>query len=257
MAWVILLKGANTGGNLFRPSLLAQELPRLGLVSIGAAGTFVARTEARSSDVETALRSKLPIAVPMMVVPGSDVLRILRSDPVGAGPFAPGVRKFVSVATERLPATVRLPIDVPGSENWEVRVLATDGPFAMGVRRRLGPKLIYPNDVVEREFGVESTTRWWETLESVGSVLGSPTTGSGGPARKRAARSVPPSRPRKALRARGDLSVNGSKPIENRGQKRDRGRTSTSGAVQEAPRLALGITPRVRKGSPSNHSKGH
>jgi uncharacterized protein (DUF1697 family) len=179
VAWVVLLKGANVGGkNTFRPSTLVKKLPELGLTSVGAAGTFVARSGASVGVVRSALRASLPFDPPMMVVRGEEVLRILRANPVGSGRLPPGVRRFVSVAGGRLSKEVPLPIEVPGAENWGVRVLAVDGPFAMGIQRRLGPRLIYPNDVVERAFGVETTTRWWETLESVGRLLGSGTPGS-------------------------------------------------------------------------------
>src|SRR6185295_12228721 len=44
MAVVVFLRGVNVGGHRrLRPSVLAKELERLDVVSIGAAGTFVVR----------------------------------------------------------------------------------------------------------------------------------------------------------------------------------------------------------------------
>ena len=44
MALVVLLRGVNVGGHrTFRPAALARELSHLGIVNIGAAGTFVVR----------------------------------------------------------------------------------------------------------------------------------------------------------------------------------------------------------------------
>ncbi|MGP8078361.1 MAG: hypothetical protein ACLQD8_02960 [Thermoplasmata archaeon] len=171
MAWAVLVKGANVGGNVFRPSQLVKELPELALTSIGAAGTFVAKTGVSAAVVRRALNAKLPFKAPMMLVPEGEVLRILDADPVGSVRRVPGVRKFITVADRPLSREVRLPIEVPSAAEWGVRVLAIDGPFALGLYRRLGPRLIYPNEVVERTFGVEATTRWWETLESIGRIL--------------------------------------------------------------------------------------
>jgi hypothetical protein len=175
MAWVVLLKGANTGGKTFRPSVLPRELPSLGLVSIGAAGTFVARTSASAESVRKTVRAKLPFDSSITVVPGAETLRILRSDPVGGEPRAPGVRKFVTIASEPLSRKIPLPIEAPNPEAWAVRVLVVDGPFAVGLCRRMGPRTVYPTDVIERAYGVDATTRWWESLEAIGRVLRSGT----------------------------------------------------------------------------------
>src|SRR4029450_4929465 len=44
MASVVFLKGVNVGGHrTFRPSVLAREMADFGVISVGAAGTFVVR----------------------------------------------------------------------------------------------------------------------------------------------------------------------------------------------------------------------
>lgn len=185
MAWVVLVKGANVGGNVFRPSELAKRVPRLGLKSVGAAGTFVVTSRASASEVRAAFRDILPFEATVMVVAGTAALQILRADPAGSEPRAAGVRKFLTVADRPLSDQVPLPLAVPGGGAWEVKVLAIDGPMAVGVRRRLGPRLIYPNEVIERAFEVEATTRWWETVESVGELLSAPPPLAPRPARRR------------------------------------------------------------------------
>jgi uncharacterized protein (DUF1697 family) len=179
VAWVVFLRGANVGGgNVFRPSAVAKELPELGLVSLGAAGTFVARTGRSAAAVRKAIGAKLPFYPPMMVIPGAQVVGLLRRDPVGASNLAPGVRKFVSVAGAPLSGSVALPLAVPDATSWGVRILAIDGPFALGVCRRFGTRMFYPNDAVERAFSTMTTTRWWETLVGAGRVLGADAPGA-------------------------------------------------------------------------------
>jgi hypothetical protein len=36
----------------------------------------------------------------------------------------------------------------------------------MSLHRRAGKKLIYPNEVAERMFNIQSTTRNWNTIEA-------------------------------------------------------------------------------------------
>ncbi|HTP54630.1 MAG TPA: hypothetical protein VML94_06715 [Thermoplasmata archaeon] len=165
--WVVLLKGGNTGGNVFRPSLLPKALPRLGLVSLGAAGTFVAASRESPSAIRTAIAHALPFRSAIMVVPATEIRRMLRLDPAAGLDDADGTRKFLTVAERPLPAGRPLPIAAPERGRWAVRIVATDGPFAAGVCRRIGPQVIYPNTIVEREFGVPATTRWWETFEAL------------------------------------------------------------------------------------------
>jgi hypothetical protein len=174
MAWAVLLRGVNVGGKTFRPRELVATLPKLRLVSLGAAGTFAAHGGADAASIRTAIAKALPFEAEILVRPGEELLALLRADPVGNGPFPPGVRKYGTLATADLPRQPGLPYSVPPGEGWEVQVLHRRGPWALGVRRRLGPKLIYPNEVVERAFRVTATTRWWETLVDLGEALEAP-----------------------------------------------------------------------------------
>jgi len=174
VTWVVLLRGANVGGNSFRPTELVRDLPRLHLASFGAAGTFTAATDASEGQVTTALRSRLPFEAPIFCVPAEELLRLLRANPLGDGSFEPGVRRYVTVMDRPLPASVRLPHVVPSPSEWGVRVQGAEGRFAVGLYRRVGERLVYPNEVIERAFGVTATTRWWETLVQVGATLAGP-----------------------------------------------------------------------------------
>src|SRR5687767_3070025 len=61
MALVVLLRGVNVGGHrTFRPSVLAKELDRFGVVNIGAAGTFVVRKPIAKASLRTELARLLP-----------------------------------------------------------------------------------------------------------------------------------------------------------------------------------------------------
>jgi uncharacterized protein (DUF1697 family) len=180
MAWVVLLRGVNVGRKTFRPSQVVRELPELDLVSIGAAGTFVVRGPATPAQIRERIRSKLPFEAEIMIVPGRAIQELVLSDPLRADRRAPGVRGFLAVAARPWPSPVTVPIFAPSESRWEVEVRSVAGPLAWGVRRRLGPKLIYPTEVLERSFGLACTTRWWETVEEVARAMTPDTNVAGG-----------------------------------------------------------------------------
>jgi hypothetical protein len=57
-------------------------------------------------------------------------------------------------------------VEAPG-----VAVLAVVGPFALGTRRPMAETGVYPNEVVEKTFGVTATTRDWPTMEKIAALL--------------------------------------------------------------------------------------
>jgi hypothetical protein len=64
-----------------------------------------------------------------------------------------------------------LPLDKPEGADWQVRVIAAARPFVASLHRRQGRRLIYPNEVVEKSFGVTATTRNWSTIVSIAEIL--------------------------------------------------------------------------------------
>lgn len=172
VSWVVLLRGANVGGHrTFRPTELVAALPDLALRSIGAAGTFVAGTARPESKVRASIRATLPFDASVTVVPGAAVARLLERPPSLVDPHDPTERRFATVSDKPLPGTPRVPIIAPSGDAWQVRIQAVHGPFAVGVSRRFGPRVLYPSEVVEKAFGVPATTRWWETMEAIGRCL--------------------------------------------------------------------------------------
>jgi hypothetical protein len=167
LPWAVLIRGANVGGKTFRPSALVAALPDLDLVSIGAAGTFAARSGRTAERVRSGIAGELPFDAEIVVLPAKTLRQLLESDPLEKVSLAPGERRYLTVATRPVPATPAPPLYFPDKPHWQVQVLTIDGPFVAGIRRRFGPRLIYPNEVVEKTFKVSATTRWWETIESL------------------------------------------------------------------------------------------
>jgi hypothetical protein len=64
-----------------------------------------------------------------------------------------------------------LPLCWPADDAWQVKVVAVTGRFALSLARRLGQKIIYPNEVVEKNLGVSATTRNWNTISAICDIL--------------------------------------------------------------------------------------
>jgi uncharacterized protein (DUF1697 family) len=60
---------------------------------------------------------------------------------------------------------------VPTKENWEVKIVQIEGMLALSLWRRLRENPLYPNQVIEKNFGVATTTRSWNTIEKVAKIL--------------------------------------------------------------------------------------
>ena len=222
MAWLVLLRGVNVGGRSLRTGELVRALPALGLTSFGAAGTFLARTSAPAESVRTAIRTAVPFPTSVVVAPIPELVRTLGAGALDREPRGNGIRRWIAAAERPLDPHPPLPIVAPRSGPWEVRVAAVVGRFALGVRRRLGPRLVYPNDVVERAFGVPTTTRWWEPLESVAGAAARPPAARAAPRRSRGERAARPHSG--TARSPGRRAAHRERPADRRAAVGPRGR---------------------------------
>ena len=171
MALVAFLRGVNVGGKRkFSPAGLARELPELGLVNVGAAGTFVARRCASPARFRAAIAAKMPFAVETAVVPGRELARLVRSDPFRKAPAGGDIRRMVAVLTGRAPRVPRIPLRLPDGADWQIEIVAAPHPFVLYLWRPNRARMLYTN-AIEKEFGVSSTTRSWGTIEKVHDLL--------------------------------------------------------------------------------------
>ena len=171
MALVVLLRGVNVGGHrTFRPAALAGELEHLGAVNIGAAGTFVIRERvgraraARRAGPAPSLRHRDRD----LRGPGDPPADVARR---GRAPAAPtGIVRFVSVLVRDPIETPALPLQLPPSGQWLVRILLRDGRLVVGEYRRHMKTIGYLG-TLDRIFGVPVTTRNWNTMTAIAKAL--------------------------------------------------------------------------------------
>jgi uncharacterized protein (DUF1697 family) len=171
MAQVVLLRGVNVGGHrTFRPSVLAKELAHLGVVNVGAAGTFVVRESIARAALRAEFARRLPFETEVMICAGSDVLRLEAEDPFGARGAQRDIVPFVSLMGARPRSTLDLPMDVPKTGPWGLRLLGQRGRFVLGVYRR-EMAAIGNLGKLDALLGVPVTTRNWNTIVTIARLL--------------------------------------------------------------------------------------
>jgi uncharacterized protein (DUF1697 family) len=172
MPSVVFLRAANVGGHqTFKPSVLAKDLAEFDAVNIGAAGTYVIRAAVTSAKLRAEILRRLPFEPEIMICRGRELLELSAGEPFAKARDHADAKRFVSVLAKSPKALPELPLFKPDGDEWQVQVIRVIGPFALSLHRRRGQRLIYPNEVVEKHFGVPATTRNWNTVEAICGVL--------------------------------------------------------------------------------------
>jgi uncharacterized protein (DUF1697 family) len=171
VALIVFLRGINVGGHrAFRPSVLANELGIYDAVNVGAAGTLVVRKPGLRATFLAELRRKLPFEATIAFCDASDLMALERDNPFGSEPPPADVVPFVTVLSEAGRRSVSLPIALPESGQWLVRIIGSKNRLVYGVYRR-HMKTIGCLGQIDRLFGAPATTRSWNTMLSVLRIL--------------------------------------------------------------------------------------
>lgn len=171
MALVVFLRGVNVGGHRrFRPSILANELRAYDVVNVGAAGTFVVRKPGSQARFRAALLRKLPVKTEVALCEGRDLLRLERANPFGAEPSRSDVVRFVTILSKAGRVRASLPLTLPPSGRWLVRVIASQHRFVFGVYRRHMKTIGYLGQI-DTLADVPVTTRNWNTIVAIVRIL--------------------------------------------------------------------------------------
>ena len=171
MALVVFLRGVNVGGHrTFRPKILARELSDYDVVNVGAAGTFVVRKPGSRAKFRAALLRKLPFETDVVLCDGRDLIRLETENPFGTEPSRPDVVRFVSILSRAGRVRASIPITLPPTGEWFLRVIASKNRFVLGVYRRHMKAIGYLGRI-DKLFGVPATTRNWNTIVAIVGIL--------------------------------------------------------------------------------------
>jgi uncharacterized protein (DUF1697 family) len=170
---VVLLRGVNVGGHrTFRPRILAEQLKHFDAVNIGAAGTFVIRRPPPRAQLRAELARRLPFDTEIMICTGREILGLMSRDRFADQPARPDDVRFVSFLSKPPRAAPPLPLSLPSSGTWLLKILARENRLVFGVYRR-HLKVIGYLGTFDRLFGVPVTTRNWNTITAIAQVLDS------------------------------------------------------------------------------------
>ena len=172
MPLVVFLRGVNVGGHrTFRPAILAKQLRHLGVVNIGAAGTFVIRQAMGQAPLRSEFERRLPFEAEVIICQSSKLVQLMDRNPFEGQRMGPDNVRFVSILSRRQRLDPRLPATFPPKGKWLLKILAREGRFVVGMYRR-DMKVIGYLGKLDRLFGVPVTTRNWNTLSAIVRALG-------------------------------------------------------------------------------------
>jgi len=171
MRRVVFLRGVNVGNaNRCQPAVIASQLSKLGVINIGAVGTFVVREDVNESALRSAIVKKLPFKCEVMICTARDIIKLTTKDPFSGQPSGPDITRFVSVAAKRIATPPPLPFNLPSKDDWLLRIVAIQDRFVLGLYRRQMKAISYLGKI-EKLLGVPVTTRNWNTIEKAGKIL--------------------------------------------------------------------------------------
>ena len=172
MALVVFLRGANVGGHRkFKPAELAREMADLGVVNIGAAGTFVVTKPVSAAAFRAELARRLPFETEVMICTAGEILALAKGEPFAKPPAGSDVRQLVTVLASKPKSLPLLPIRRPEGKDWQVDLFRIAGRFAFSFWRSGRKRQIYPNAVAEKVLGIPGTTRSRATIEAACRIL--------------------------------------------------------------------------------------
>jgi uncharacterized protein (DUF1697 family) len=171
VALVVFLRGVNVGGHrVFRPTTLANQLRHLDVVNIGATGILVVRKRVSRTELRAEIARRLPFEAEIVICEGRDILRLVSQDFFSGQPVRRDIIRFVSVLSGRARSMPKLPLHLPSRSDWQLRVLAREGRFVIGLHRR-NMKAIGQLGKLDQLFGVPVTTRNWNTISKIATML--------------------------------------------------------------------------------------
>ena len=146
---------------MFSTAALAKKL---GLVNIGAAGTFVSGRPVTVA----AIARELPHGNAVVIRPAAEVTRLVKAGP----PRVPaGAVLFVSVLLARATKHPALPMERPEGPRWALRIIEKRGAFVICARHPEHQRGLDLSAALAREFGVPFTTRSWGTMERIAAAI--------------------------------------------------------------------------------------
>src|SRR6266511_1845607 len=134
-------------------------------------GTFVIRRPVTRAQLRAELARRLPFDAEVIICQGREIVRLMSQNHFADQPVRPDRVRFVSVLSKRPRSAPSTPMSFPSRGKWLLKILARDNRYVFGVYRR-HMKVISYLGTFDRLVGVPVTTRNWNTITAIATVLG-------------------------------------------------------------------------------------
>ena len=105
-----------------------------------------------------------------MICTGQELIAAASNNPFDDQTPPSDIVRFVSILSKRPRRSPSIPVCIPASGKWLVKVLSRHDRFLFGIYRR-EMRAITCLGVIDHLFGVPATTRNWNTISSILKVL--------------------------------------------------------------------------------------
>jgi uncharacterized protein (DUF1697 family) len=172
MRWVVFLRGVNVGkANRCQPAAIAKQLSSLGVINIGAVGTFVVREDVSESALRAAIAKKMPFKCEIMICSAREIVKLASKNPFARQPSGADITRFINILAKRPAVPSALPLYLPSKNDWLLKVIAIQNRFVAGLYRREMKAIGYLGKL-EKLLGVPATNRNWNTIKKIADILG-------------------------------------------------------------------------------------
>jgi uncharacterized protein (DUF1697 family) len=113
---------------------------------------------------------RLPFDTQIAICHGRDIAKLVAGDMFETHAPRPDMTWFVSVLCGSPRLTLELPIQLPESGQWLVKVVGREGKFVCGMYRRHMKTIGYLGKL-DQIIGAPVTTRNWNTIATIAKVL--------------------------------------------------------------------------------------
>ena len=174
MIYVAFVRGINVGGRkVIRMEELARIFTSAGLRNVRtyiASGNVIfesgsANTTALTRRIEKTLLHSLGYQVTVMLRTLSELESIVTRNPFKRQPSGSDVMQFVVFLADEPKGKIQIPL-ISTAENLEVFEVTDRAAFVLSRRQKTG-RSGFPNNFVEKQFGVAGTTRNWSTVNKI------------------------------------------------------------------------------------------
>jgi uncharacterized protein (DUF1697 family) len=172
--YVAFLRGINVGGRkLIKMDALAEMFRSAGLKNVRthiASGNVIfdsasANKAALIRKIEKVLVRELGYEVPVILRTLAELENLARRNPFKKQPSSKDIGHFVVFLAGEPEKEIQIPL-ISQTENLEVFELADSTAFILARRKKTG-WFGYPNNFVEKQFGVIGTTRNWSSVNKL------------------------------------------------------------------------------------------